>query len=272
MFGTATMIVPYEWNFESFEEEEPMTISSKMILFRGEKVFRVGLKNHTKLPILFFMAIDLGKIGMKVKDVMFEFHGISVIGPAKMTRMTRHDLGDEGNLQLFTVLFPKKLVGKRTFVFRIGIEGTDSCFSYQLCDRLAKDQLWAALKNQQDLLDVVFIVKDKTFPAHKAILAARSPVFADEFEKIQLDVPHQIRIETGAETSTFINFLHFVYTGEPIGALADEELLKLAKRYKLTTLSGLCQHALKKTNTMQMVKVSNQLKSNPEEVSSSKFM
>jgi hypothetical protein len=97
-------------------------------------------------------------------------------------------------------------------------------------------------------------------------------VFADEFEKIQLDVPHQIRIETGAETSTFINFLHFVYTGEPIGALADEELLKLAKRYKLTTLSGLCQHALKKTNTMQMVKVSNQLKSNPEEVSSSKFM
>jgi hypothetical protein len=157
--------------------------------------------------------------------------------------------------------------------FRICIEGTVSGYSYELCDRLAKDQLWAALKNQQCLPDVEFIVMDKTFPAHKAILAARSIVFATEFKKKQpgKDGRHQIRIDD-VEPSTVNKFLHFIYTGELMGALADEELLKLAKRYKLTTLSGLCQHALKKTNTMQMVKVSNQLKSNPEEVFSSKFM
>jgi hypothetical protein len=242
-----------------------------MIWFRGEKIFRVGLKNHTKLPVLFFMAIDLGKIGMKVKDVMYEFHGISVIGPAKMTRMTKHDLGDEGNLQLFTMAFPKKFVGNYTLMFRICIGGTDTGYSYQLCDRLAKDQLWAALKNQQNMADIELLVKDKTFPVHKAILAARSRVFADEFERFQLDVPHQIRID-GVEPSTVEKFLHFIYTGEPMGTLADEELLKLADYYQLKILSGLCQHALMKMNAMQMAKVSNYLKSNPEEVSSSKFM
>jgi hypothetical protein len=38
------MILPYEWIWENVEEE-PMTIASKMISFRGERVFRVGLKN-----------------------------------------------------------------------------------------------------------------------------------------------------------------------------------------------------------------------------------
>jgi hypothetical protein len=259
------MIVPYEWNFEC--QEEPMTIASKMILFRGEKVFRVGLKNHTLKPVLFFMATDLRKMGMKVESIMYGFQGN---GPARMTTMKNQDIGDEGSQQLFTKNFPKKLVGKTSFVFRISIEGTDPSYSYQLSDRLAKDQLWAALKNQLNLADVELIVKEKTFPAHKAILAARSPVFADEFEKVQpeKDVPQQIRIETGAEPSTVLDFLHFVYTGDPIGTFANEELLKLADHYQLKILSSLCQHALKTTDAMQMAKVSQHLNSNAENLSS----
>jgi speckle-type POZ protein len=234
LFGTPKLIVLYEWSFEC-EEEEQATIASKMILFRGEKIFRVGLKNYAKEHILFFMAIDLGKIGMKVESVSFGFQDN---GPVAMMEILSQNLGDEGSLQLFTLTYLKQIVGNHTYEFRICIEGTDSGYSYQLSDRLAKDQLWAALKNQQNLPDVEFLVKDKTFPAHKSILAARSQVLADEFEKEQLakDVPHQIRIETGTEPSTVENFLHFVYTGEPMGTFADEELLKLADHYQLTTL------------------------------------
>jgi hypothetical protein len=167
----------------------------------------------------------------------------------------------------------KKFVGKRTFVFRICIEGADSGFSYQLCDRLAKDQLGAALKSQQNLADVEFVVKNKSYPAHKAILAARSPVFADEFEKKQpgKDGPHQIRIE-GVEPSTVEKFLHFIYTGESIGTLADEELLQLADHYQLKTLTSLCKVALKKTDSMEMANLRKHLNSNPKELSSSKIM
>jgi hypothetical protein len=86
------------------------------------------------------------------------------------------------------------------------------------------------------------------------------------------DVPHQIRIETGAEPSTVENFLHFVYTGEPMGTFADEELLKLADQYQLTTLVNLCRHALKKMDAMQMANLRKRLNSNPEELSSSKIM
>jgi hypothetical protein len=258
--STPKVIVPYEWILENVEEQTAITIASKMILFRGERVFRVGLKNHAKSPILFFMAIDLGKIGMKVEDVTYQIPGSST-GPVIIKLMTKENIGDGGSLQLFKTPLDKKIVGNCTFSFRIIIEGVISCYStygysYRLSDRLAKDQLWAALKNQRHLADVEFVVKDKTFPVHKAILAARSRVFADEFEKVQpvKDVPHQIRID-GVEPSTVKKFLHFVYTGEPMGTLADEELLKLANKYGLLALSGLCQVALKKIEAMQMAKV-----------------
>jgi speckle-type POZ protein len=275
MTSMAKMIVPYEWILENVGEE-PMTIASKMILFRGEKVFRVGLKNPiAKSSVLFVVAIGLNKIGMKVEDVKYGIQG-SGLGPATMKAMTK-DIGDKGSLQLFTVTLEEKVSGNCTIVFRICIEGADySGYSYQLSDRLAKDQLGVALKNQQNLADVEFVVKDKIFPAHKAILAARSPVFADEFEKVQAvnGVRHQIRIDD-VEPATVEKFLHFIYTGEPMGTLADEELLKLAGCYRsiTPTLANLCYHAMEKMDSVQMAKVRKRLNNgNAEELSSSKIM
>jgi speckle-type POZ protein len=263
------MIVPYEWILENVGEE-PMTMASKMISFRGEKVFRVGLKNHAISPILFFMAVDLVNFGMKVQDVKSGIQS-SGFAPAKMMEMTKEYIGEDENLQLFTIDLGKMVTGQRTFVFRICIVGTNPGYSYQLSDRLAKDQLWATLKSQPNLPDVEVIVKDKTFFVHKAILAARSKVFAAEFEKKQLGVPDQIRLD-GVEPSTVEKFLHFIYTGEPMGTLADERLLELSDRYGLTTLTSLCKVALKKIDVMQMEKVRKSLNDNDEELFSSKIM
>jgi speckle-type POZ protein len=136
----------------------------------------------------------------------------------------------------------------------------------------------AALTNEQKLADVELIVKDKTFFVHKAVLAARSQVFAEEFKKIPLlkagshRGSHLIRIDD-VEPKTVEKFLYFIYTGESIGTLADEELLKLADRYGLTTLTILCQDALKKIDAMQMGNLMKCLNSiNNEEISSSKIM
>jgi hypothetical protein len=183
---------------------------------------------------------------MKVEDVKYGIQGSgssSSIGPTTMKEMKKEDIGEEGSLQLFTIKLEENVLGNCTFVFRICIKGTDPGYSYKLCDRLAKDELWAAaLTSQQNLEDVDLIVKDKTFFVHKAVLAARSQVFTDEFEKIQLVRGGSYRIQIdNVEPKTVEKFLHFIYTGESKGTLADEELLKLAVRYGLTTLTILCQ-------------------------------
>ena len=262
--GIAKMIVQYDWILEDVEKE-PMTIASKMIRFRGEKVFRVGLKNHVTSPVLFFMAIDVKKIGMRVKDVKYgiQDRGIS---PATMSQMEQKNMdGDDEIVQLFTFELAKQVTGTSTFVFRICIEGSVPGYSYQLSDRLAKDQLWDAVIKNKNLADVEFVMKDKTFSAHKAILAARSPVFANEFAKEQplTNGPQKIRID-GVEPSTVEQFLYFIYTGESVSSLANEELLKLAVKYQLTTLAGLCRIALNKIETTQMVNLTSSLYDNPE--------
>jgi speckle-type POZ protein len=263
----AQMIVQYDWILGDVDEE-PKTFASKMILFRGGKVFRVGLKNHVTSPVLFCVAIDLNKMGMKVKKVL---HGIqdSEIGPGRMTEMTKEDIGnDDGSLQLFTINLAKQVNGTcKTFVFRIHIESVPG-YSYQLADRLAKEQIWTAItEKNKNLVDVEIVVKGKTFSAHKAILAARSPVFANEFVKKQQlrDDPHHIQID-GVEPSTLEQFLYFIYTGESTGSLANEELLKLADEYQLTALSSLCRTALKGIETSQMVHLKNKLHMNDAEI------
>jgi hypothetical protein len=329
-FGSPEMILPYEWILKNVEEEDE-TIASKMILFRGERVFRVGLKNHVESPILFFMAVDLNKIGMRVEDVTYGIQE-SDNGPATLREMKNEKIGNEGSLQLFTIELAEKITGNCTFSFRICIEGSVPGYSYQLSDRLVKDQLWAAATvKSQNSVDVEFLLNKKKLFAHKAILAARSPVFAaalaeepsekpqnqlfplqnSEFEEEELQdrekpqyrekpwrrnneelkkkkkeirrrteqlsdlmVPlpssvqlisnnnpvkgagaHQIRVD-GVNPSTMEQFLHFIYTGEFTSTLDNEELLKLAEYYQLTTLIRLCKTALKKSDdALQMVSI-----------------
>ncbi len=164
----AQMIVQYEWILENVDRE-PKTFASKMISFRGAKVFRVSLKNRVKSPVLIFMVVDLNKLGMRVEEVTYGIQG-SDIGPATMSQMEQKNMdGDDGNLQLFTFELAKQVNGSSTFVFRICIDGSVLGYSYQLSDRLAKDQLWAAFRNRNSE-DVEFVVKGETFLLIKLFL------------------------------------------------------------------------------------------------------
>jgi hypothetical protein len=237
-----------------------------MISFRDEKVFRVGLKNRDK-PTLIFVAIDLNNIGLRVREVGFYSVNNYVLSRQKMT----HNNVDGESLQLFTYDLAEMVVGKCTFVFSIWLEGSvPGCYSYQLSDRLVKRQLWES----QHYVDVEFVCKGQKFLAHKAILAARSSVFAHEFDselddenprKMKSDGPLQINIDD-VESTVFEQFLYFLYTGEPkIPMLDNEQLLKLAIRYELNTLVELCLIAVKKIDVLQMASFVSNLELNQTE-------
>jgi hypothetical protein len=169
--GIAKMILQYDWILEDVEKL-PMTYATKMIFFRGEKFFRLGLKNYAKMPVLFFIAVNLEKIGLKVVSVSYALKkSRQMAGPENMWMMKEEEIG-HGPIQLFNVNLAKQISSKTTFVFLICIEGTIPGYSNILSDRLAKDQLWDAVKSK-NWIDVEFVVKGKTFSAHKAILASR---------------------------------------------------------------------------------------------------
>ena len=87
----------------------------------------------------------------------------------------------EGNLQLFTSKIDFA-IGKCSILFQIHLEGIIPEYCYNPCDPLAKEQLWSTVKSKL-LVNVEFIVQNKRFAAHKAILAARSSVFKAEFAR-----------------------------------------------------------------------------------------
>lgn len=239
--------VSYEWELEDIEEDK--SYSSKLISFRGQKVFRVGLKNFNTKPTLFFMAFNLNKIGMLVADVHNYTQGANIL-----KRMTNETGYQDGSLQLFTSHLSKAVVGSCTFVFRIYIDGSaEPFYCYRLADRLVKVQLWAAAVQNQHWTDVELVAKGKTFSAHKSILAARSAVFATEFATEGAGKQVRWIVMDDVHPSSVEQFLYFIYTGEPITPMLDnKELLKLAKRYRLTNLEMLCEYALRKIDTVLM--------------------
>jgi speckle-type POZ protein len=252
-FLGSRLVLFHDWIVEPVKKTT--TVLTKWILFRGEKVFRLCLKDTTKTknPILLFLAVNLNKLGLRVHKVHYSKQSLesSLI----------HESYKGESLQLFKANLTEMPVKKCTFSFSIWIEGSAPLYSFHISDRLTKEQFWNASLKSQHHVDVEFVVKDKKFSAHKAVLAARSPVFAAEFTKEKPErkdddgdgLQQIIRIDD-VDPASVEQFLYFLYTGEPMkSSLSNEELLNLAERYQVITLVNLCRAALKNIDVKQMM-------------------
>jgi speckle-type POZ protein len=77
---------------------------------------------------------------------------------------------------------------------------------------------------------VSFKVRDELFPAHKNILAVRSPVFRVEFYGPMRD-EQNLRIVEDMQPTVFKGLLHFIYTDsfpamDGLGAAEYEEMVR----------------------------------------------
>ncbi|TVU24176.1 hypothetical protein EJB05_26579, partial [Eragrostis curvula] len=100
--------------------------------------------------------------------------------------------------------------------------------------------------------DVTFEVAGKTFPAHRYILAARSPVFmAELFGSMKEKSTTSVRIED-MEARVFKALLHFIYT-DSLPEIDEEEdvtvmsqhLLVAADRYSMERMKLICEEKLR---------------------------
>ena len=123
--------------------------------------------------------------------------------------------------------------------FRFYIIGSVGSYPYQRCDIRMGKQLWKA-SEEKHLTGVEFIVGDRSFWAHKFILAARSLVLRAMFGADMIESrTGRVRIDDG-DPDIFQQFLHFVYTGQLDGKVSPE-LGYVAEKYNVETLSALCQ-------------------------------
>ena len=228
-------------------EKRPGTILSKMIKFRGEKLFRAGLKNQESSSTLLFMAFVVNKLGMQDAVVMFSSQNVRIKGiMAPFKSKEDANRKTPRRIQLFTSNLRFVAAGNYSFAFQIYVTSTDSyCYPCQRSDALLAQQLWLAAINQVGTDYELVTTEGKRFFAHKFVLAARSSVFGTHFSNNK----DQERANFYVNASCLETFLKFIYSGEIVGAVTPE-LKELAERYRFHFLDRHCKTVLSQESNL----------------------
>lgn len=102
-----------------------------------------------------------------------------------------------------------------------------------------------AILNDQQYTDVTLIVEGQTIKAHKAVLSARSPVFAAMFSSEMLEQRQNQVIIPDMEFKVAQHLLQFIYAGKTqIAPTMADALLVAADKYGLMRLKVQCEEAI----------------------------
>ncbi|CAB3365355.1 speckle-type POZ protein B isoform X4 [Cloeon dipterum] len=126
----------------------------------------------------------------------------------------------------------------------VNISGQSNTVQFKVPECRLSDDFGQLFENQK-FSDVTLAVAGREFQAHKAILAARSPVFAAMFEHEMEERKHN-RVEIAdVDHEVLREMLRFIYTGRAtnLEKMADD-LLAAADKYALDRLKVMCEEAL----------------------------
>jgi speckle-type POZ protein len=230
-------------------------IISEPFEYRNEKLFSVSLNSisgqieqNIQHPgfVLSFTSSNHHKIGLKLSKVLLTLTCPGMT-ESDSTEMKPKETPEEDVQKVF-ILHTGPLPLPVTITYYIHVNETLPNYRYELVDLLCFAQLWLAARKRQ-FTDFEFLVRGKVFPAHRAILAARSPVLANLLSEPGVDF-HRIE---DIDPQVFEQFLHFVYTGRLTTSAAEPQLLVVAERFQIDTLKKLCQNAARGSDSGNFV-------------------
>jgi len=126
----------------------------------------------------------------------------------------------------------------------INHSGQSSASQFKIPDCRLSDDLGSLFESDK-FSDVILGCNGAEFSAHKAILAARSPVFTAMFEH-EMEEKKQNRVEIiDMEKEVLSEMLKFIYTGKSSNLeKMPGELLAAADKYDLERLKMMCEESL----------------------------
>ncbi|NXI22867.1 SPOP protein, partial [Sterrhoptilus dennistouni] len=126
----------------------------------------------------------------------------------------------------------------------VNISGQNTMNMVKVPECRLADELGGLWENSR-FTDCCLCVAGQEFKGHKAILAARSPVFSAMFEH-EMEESKKNRVEINdVEPEVFKEMMCFIYTGKApnLDKMADD-LLAAADKYALERLKVMCEDAL----------------------------
>lgn len=206
-------VIRCEWTINERPERGAIWMSN-LVPFHGENCFRFGLKQSTMA--LYFINVFPCKSGFKISHVYLIAPGVNG------EEMTLRTESNEPTIQMFTYILEGYTHTDvlTSYNFYIHIVKTVDDYCYRPIDTRMSDEFWASAREKQ-FTDFEFLVGDRIFPAHRGIVAARSPVFAAMFKADMVESRTQRVIIEDIESSVFEEFLYFLYTGQLKRSAAD---------------------------------------------------
>ena len=267
MSSTKTLtIVDHEWSIEEFHlrQEKPgepifgpsfnvagQNVTGYLSIYpRGENddvkdyiSLYLNLNNKdddVRARVIFSLFLDGNKIKTDTFDevyIIYEKNSDSCWGLPDFLEHSLLNYKKEDNLQ------DKQKAKLNTLKVHCRIEIMDSDLNARIPRCQLAEDFTEMLENPTSS-DVKISVGNQTFDAHKAILAARSPVFAAMFDHDMLEKNSNIVTIKGIKPDVFKELLTFIYTGEApkINYLTmGFQLLAAADKYDLERLKIICE-------------------------------
>ncbi len=226
----SAIVLRYNWKLTNIKKD--VTILSKKIMYQENDSFRIGLKNSSASITLFFLTINLNKIGLTAACVGYSSSSDTKIKEIELKDSRKED--ENGAIQLFTASLRPALFGDTcSFIFTVYITGIVENYRVSSMDRLLS-RLWIVRFSDHRQ-------RWNYHPSSQVDDGSPKPYFLALFSNREVEPSYVMDCITIDELKQFVKF---IYTGVFEKPCSGEVTRRLASKYQVKTMKYINQAAL----------------------------